>query len=114
MAAFYTVESVDGGMEVRLSREHQVRCRVWMCDDVATRFLGQLSAEAEARLREQMREEYDAVLSRLIALMRGVLSGQPGGSIEMPDEAENILPFFNSCCRCCRFALDGVLGLWQA
>ena len=95
MSAFYTVERVDGGMEVRLSREHQVRCRVWMCEDVAGKFLSQLSGETEARLREQMREEYDAVLSRLIALMRAVLEGKPGGSIEVPDEAAAILPFFN-------------------
>lgn len=95
MAAFYTVECVDGGLEVRLSREHQVRCRVWMCEDVASKFLSQLTVEAETRLREQMREEYDAVLSRLIALMRAVLDGKPGGSIEVPDEAAAILPFFN-------------------
>jgi len=66
-----------------------------MCEDVATRFLASLSVEAEARLREQMREEYDAVLSRLVAMMRAVLAGQPGGSIEVPDEAANLLPFMN-------------------
>ena len=95
MATFYTVECVDGGLEVRLSREHQTRCRVWMCDDVASKFLSQLTAETEGRLREQMREEYDAVLSRLIALMRAVLDGKPGGNIAVPDEAASILPFFN-------------------
>ena len=95
MAAFYTVESVDGGMEVRLSRSHEVRCRVWMCTDVAERFLGSLTATVEARLREQLRDEYDAVLSRLIALMRAVLAGKPGGSIEVPDDAAALLPFFN-------------------
>ena len=95
MATFYTVECVDGGLEVRLSREHLTRCRVWMCDDVAGKFLSQLTVEAETALRNQMREEYDAVLSRLVALMRAVLDGKPGGSFEVPDDVANILPFMN-------------------
>lgn len=95
MSAQYTVERIDDGLEVRLCREHVARCRVWMCNDVAERFLRTLTEEVEARLRAQMRDEYDAVLSRLIALMRAVIAGRPGGSIDVPDEAAEILPFFN-------------------
>lgn len=95
MATVYTVERVDDGVEVRLARAHSVRCRLWLCDEVAEQMLRQLTAQVEARLRDQLREEYDRALSRLIALMRAVMGGQPGGTLVLPDEAGSFLPFLN-------------------
>jgi hypothetical protein len=91
----YTVESIDGGMEVRLTRAHETRCRVWMCEEVAQSFLKGVTDHVEAELRKNAPEEYRRVLSRLIALMRAVLRGQPGGSIEVPNDVAGTLPFFN-------------------
>jgi len=96
MAAIYTVERIDNGVEVRLSRNHALVCRVWVNDSVAGQMLTGLTAANEARLRKEMREEYDAVLARVIALFRAVMDGKPGGSITAPDDyATHLLPFVN-------------------
>lgn len=95
MALAYTVERVDAGVEVRLARDHSTRCRMWLCDALAEQLLRQLTEQAEARLRAQMREEYDKVLSRLIALIRAVMDGQPGGIVALPEDSGEFLPFLN-------------------
>ncbi len=95
MTYVYTVERVDAGVEVRLSRDHSVRCRVWMCEDVASQMLGQLTAQAEQRLRAQLRDEYDTVIARLIFLVRSVMEGKPGGSVALPGDGDPFLPFCN-------------------
>lgn len=91
----YTVERIDDGVEVRLCRAHVTRCRVWMCDELAGKFLEGVTDVAEAKMREQIREEYDRVIARLVALMRAVMAGQPGGTIDVPDDVAVHFPFFN-------------------
>lgn len=96
MAAIYTVERVDSGVEVRLSRNHALVVRLWVNDSVAGQMLSTLTEVNETKLREHMREEYDTVLARVIALFRAVMAGQPGGSVTAPDDyATHLVPFLN-------------------
>ena len=95
MAAVYTIERIDNGVQVRLALNHEVRCRIWIIDSIVGELLRQLTEDKEAGLRTALGGEYDLVLSRLIALLRAVMDGQPGGTIEAPDEYARILPFLN-------------------
>jgi hypothetical protein len=95
MAAIYTIERIENGVEVRLALNHEVRCRVWMINDIVGEMLRQLTTDKEAGLRASMGREYDLVLSRLIALLRAVMDGKPGGTVEAPDEYARVLPFLN-------------------
>ena len=95
MPELYTVERYDAGVELRLTRSHITRIRIWVNDDLAQDMVRSLTEAREAELRRQLPGEYDRVLSRLIALLRAVLSGNPGGSVEVPDDSTAFLPFLN-------------------
>jgi len=96
MVAVYTVERIDDGVELRLSREHAPVVRIWVNDSVAGQLLSMLTGANEARMRKEMRHEYDLVIARVIALFRAVMDGKPGGSITAPDDyASHLLPFLN-------------------
>ncbi len=94
MAAIYTIERIDNGVELRLALNHETRCRVWLIDDIVGEFLRQLTKDKAAGLRMALGRD-DQVVSRLIDLLRAVMDGQPGGTIEAPDEYARILPFLN-------------------
>lgn len=96
MAEVYTVERIDTGVEVRLTRDHVARCRVWVHDQIVDDLIKCLTATREAELRANMPSEYDRVIARLIALIRAVHAGEPGGSIEAPpDMGTSFFPFLN-------------------
>jgi hypothetical protein len=95
MAATYTIERLDNGVEVRLALNHETRCRIWLIDDIVGDLLRMLTEQKEATIRAQMGDDYDRVVSRLIALLRAVMEGKPGGTVEAPDSFARVLPFLN-------------------